>query len=107
VGATAVANGGRRSDLRREKPVDQRTLTGLDDEDERAFNTDGRPLRGVEVKVVDFDGRDMPLGKSGRLLVRACSNFGGLTCESQPSRRPSRPPRRLESASARVMLYLR
>jgi cyclohexanecarboxylate-CoA ligase len=53
------------------------TLTGLDDEDERAFNTDGRPLPGVEVKVVDFDGRDMPLGQSGRLLVRACSNFGG------------------------------
>ena len=53
------------------------TLTQLDDPDERPVQTDGKPLRGVEVKVVDFDGTPMPLGEAGRLLVRCCSNFGG------------------------------
>jgi cyclohexanecarboxylate-CoA ligase len=53
------------------------TLIKLDDDDERAFSTDGCPLPGVELKVVDFDGKALPAGESGRLLVRACSNFGG------------------------------
>lgn len=49
----------------------------LDDDDERACNTDGLPLPGVEAKVVDGEGRSLPPGESGRLLVRACSSFGG------------------------------
>lgn len=53
------------------------TLTKLDDEDERAFSTDGCPLPGVEVKIVDSDGQEMAHQQSGRLLVRSCSNFGG------------------------------
>jgi cyclohexanecarboxylate-CoA ligase len=53
------------------------TLIKLDDDDERAFSTDGCPLPGVELKVVDFDGNTLPAGEAGRLLVRACSNFGG------------------------------
>ena len=53
------------------------TLIKLDDDDERAFSTDGCPLPGVELKVVDFDGKTLPAGEAGRLLVRACSNFGG------------------------------
>ncbi len=53
------------------------TLIQLTDADERAFTTDGRPLPGVEIQVVDFDGKPLPAGESGRLLVRACSNFGG------------------------------
>ncbi|MDP4300856.1 cyclohexanecarboxylate-CoA ligase [Leptothrix discophora] len=53
------------------------TLIRLDDDDQRAFTTDGCPLPGVELKVVDFDGRELPAGQDGRLLVRACSNFGG------------------------------
>jgi cyclohexanecarboxylate-CoA ligase len=53
------------------------TLIKLDDDDERAFNTDGCPLPGVELKVVDFDGTILPPGDAGKLLVRACSNFGG------------------------------
>lgn len=53
------------------------TLIKLDDGDERAFTTDGCPLDGVQVKVVDFDGKSLPAGENGRLLVRACSNFGG------------------------------
>ncbi|GCB03583.1 cyclohexanecarboxylate-CoA ligase [Ralstonia sp. SET104] len=53
------------------------TLIRLDDEDERAFTTDGCPLPGVELRVVEFDGKPVPLGQVGRLLVRSCSNFGG------------------------------
>jgi cyclohexanecarboxylate-CoA ligase len=53
------------------------TTTALDDDDERSVNTDGRPLPGVEIKVVDVDGRALPPGESGMLLLRACSNFGG------------------------------
>ena len=53
------------------------TLTRLDDPDERSFNTDGCPLPGVELKVVDVDGQSLPVGEAGRLMLRACSNFGG------------------------------
>jgi cyclohexanecarboxylate-CoA ligase len=53
------------------------TLTRLDDEDDRAFSTDGLPLPGVDVKVVDERGERLPSGMTGRLLVRSCSNFGG------------------------------
>jgi cyclohexanecarboxylate-CoA ligase len=53
------------------------TLIRLDDPDELAFSTDGCPLPGVELKVVDFDGKDLPAGQVGNLLVRSCSNFGG------------------------------
>lgn len=53
------------------------TLIRLDDPDELATKTDGCPLPGVELKVVDFDGTELPRGESGRLLVRAASNFGG------------------------------
>ena len=53
------------------------TLIELDDEDERAVNTDGCPLPGVELKVVDTDGSTLPAGQAGKLFVRSCSNFGG------------------------------
>ncbi|MGP8124157.1 MAG: cyclohexanecarboxylate-CoA ligase [Xanthobacteraceae bacterium] len=53
------------------------TLIRLDDDDERAFNTSGCPLPGVEIRVVDLDGKPLGNGNSGKLLVRACSNFGG------------------------------
>jgi cyclohexanecarboxylate-CoA ligase len=53
------------------------TLTELDDPDERAATTDGRPLPGVELKVVDGEGRTLPAGQAGRLLARSVSNFGG------------------------------
>jgi len=55
------------------------TLIRLDDPDERAFTTDGLPLPGVELKVVDVDasGPALPPGTQGKLYLRACSNFGG------------------------------
>ena len=53
------------------------TLIKLDDDDRLASTTDGCPLPGVEVKVVDSEGQTLPSGEIGKLLVRACSNFGG------------------------------
>ena len=53
------------------------TLIRPEDDDERAFNTDGLPLPGVELRVVDDNDNPMPAGEPGRLLVRSCSNFGG------------------------------
>jgi cyclohexanecarboxylate-CoA ligase len=53
------------------------TLIKLEDDDLLAFTTDGCALAGVEVKVVDDEGKTLPPGKVGRLVVRSCSNFGG------------------------------
>ena len=53
------------------------TLIKLEDDDLLAFTTDGSALAGVEVKVIDDDGKTLPPGKIGRLVVRSCSNFGG------------------------------
>ena len=53
------------------------TTTELSDDDERAVNTDGHPLPGVEIKVVDASDQPLPVGEAGRLLLRSCSNFGG------------------------------
>ncbi|VVD59259.1 Short-chain-fatty-acid--CoA ligase [Pandoraea eparura] len=59
------------------------TLTRLDDDDARASTTDGCPLPGVELRVVDAQDRDLPTGETGRLLVRSCSNFGGYLKRAQ------------------------
>ena len=51
------------------------TLPG--DGAERAVETDGLPLPGAEVKVLDDLGQERPRGEIGQLWVRANSNFGG------------------------------
>jgi cyclohexanecarboxylate-CoA ligase len=53
------------------------TTTLLEDPDERSINTDGCPLPGMEVRVVDADGGPLPDGTQGHLQSRGCSNFGG------------------------------
>jgi cyclohexanecarboxylate-CoA ligase len=53
------------------------TLIRLDDDDLLAFSTGGCALPGVEVRIVDTEGNTLPPGETGRLVVRACSNFGG------------------------------
>lgn len=53
------------------------TLTRPDDDDDRASTTDGLPLPGVELRIVDAHDRVLPPGQAGKLLVRSCSNFGG------------------------------
>jgi cyclohexanecarboxylate-CoA ligase len=49
---------------------------------DKSPTTDGRPLEGMEVCVVDFDGNPLPAGQSGRLLVRGSQMF--LTYYKKP-----------------------
>jgi cyclohexanecarboxylate-CoA ligase len=53
------------------------TCIGAEDPEEKAFTTDGHPLRGLELRVVDGEGRGVPPGTEGDLLVRGASQFVG------------------------------
>ncbi len=53
------------------------TITEPSRTDEKSGSTDGRPLAGIDVKVVGEDGQPLPTGQTGRLLVRGSSLFGG------------------------------
>jgi cyclohexanecarboxylate-CoA ligase len=44
---------------------------------EKSSRTDGRALEGVEVSIADLDGRRLPVGETGRLLVRGAQMFMG------------------------------
>jgi cyclohexanecarboxylate-CoA ligase len=43
----------------------------------KSASTDGRPLEGMEVRIVDAEGRPVPTGQSARLLVRGAQMFKG------------------------------
>ena len=53
------------------------TLTEPERAAEKSSSTDGRALQGVEVKVVDAQDQAMPLGETGRLMVRGAQMFLG------------------------------
>jgi cyclohexanecarboxylate-CoA ligase len=53
------------------------TLTEPSRAAEKSPTTDGRPLEGMEVRIIDFEGKPVPTGQSGRLLVRGCQMFSG------------------------------
>jgi cyclohexanecarboxylate-CoA ligase len=53
------------------------TITEPERTNEKSGSTDGRPLDGIEVKVVDTDGKPLPTGQTGALLVRGNSLFAG------------------------------
>lgn len=53
------------------------TCTRRQDPPERIFGTDGGPLNGIELRVVDDDGKPLPCGTDGRLNVRGISLFVG------------------------------
>jgi cyclohexanecarboxylate-CoA ligase len=53
------------------------TLTEPSRAVEKSSKTDGRALEGVEVRVVDLEGKTAPLGQTGRLLVRGAQMFLG------------------------------
>ena len=44
---------------------------------EKSGVSDGCPLPGIEVNVVDVHGTVLPVGQSGELLIRGASLFGG------------------------------
>jgi cyclohexanecarboxylate-CoA ligase len=53
------------------------TMTRRDDPPEKAFKTDGAPIGGMEVRVVDEGGATMTAGVEGRLQARGASSFVG------------------------------
>jgi cyclohexanecarboxylate-CoA ligase len=53
------------------------TTTLISDEDERSYNTDGIALPGVEIKITNKQGQQKAVNEAGRLMIRACSSFGG------------------------------
>lgn len=53
------------------------TCNGLQDREEKVFGTDGCPLPGMKLRVVDDDGRDVPAGTEGDLLVLGPAQFVG------------------------------
>ncbi|HET7340852.1 MAG TPA: AMP-binding protein, partial [Methylomirabilota bacterium] len=53
------------------------TCNGLADAEEKVFGTDGRPVRDMQLQVVDGEGRPLPPGAEGDLLVRGPCQFVG------------------------------
>jgi cyclohexanecarboxylate-CoA ligase len=53
------------------------TLTEPERVREKSSTTDGRAVRGMEVRVVDHAGKPVPLGETGRLMVRGAQMFTG------------------------------
>lgn len=53
------------------------TFGSLDDSDEQLSLTEGRPVRGVTVRVVDADGRHAQPGAEGELVLRGPQQFRG------------------------------
>lgn len=48
-----------------------------------AADTAGRPVRGTLLRIVDEDGRDVPTGGVGRIVVRGASPFDGYTAGAE------------------------
>jgi cyclohexanecarboxylate-CoA ligase len=53
------------------------TITEPTRTDEKSGSTDGRPLSGIELKIIGNDGQELPSGQTGSLFVRGSSLFGG------------------------------
>jgi cyclohexanecarboxylate-CoA ligase len=53
------------------------TCNGLRDDEEKVFGSDGAPLPGMELRVVDGDGLPVPAGCEGDLLVHGAAQFVG------------------------------
>ncbi|MCB1382908.1 MAG: AMP-binding protein [Notoacmeibacter sp.] len=53
------------------------TTARIEDADDKVTGTDGCPLPGMEVRVVDAMNQPLSAGEEGQLQVRGCSNFVG------------------------------
>jgi cyclohexanecarboxylate-CoA ligase len=53
------------------------TTTQIGDPPDKTFETDGRPLPGMAIRVVDENGAPLPAGTEGRLQSCGASNFVG------------------------------
>jgi len=53
------------------------TLTEPERAAEKSSSTDGRALEGVEIQVADGEGKALPVGETGRLMVRGAQMLMG------------------------------
>jgi len=53
------------------------TTGGYDMDPELGFQRLGYPLTGIEVRIVDSEGRDLPAGERGEVLIRGYNLFDG------------------------------
>jgi cyclohexanecarboxylate-CoA ligase len=53
------------------------TCNGLRDDEEKIVGSDGSPLAGMELRIVDDDGTPVPPGVEGDLLTRGAAQFVG------------------------------
>jgi cyclohexanecarboxylate-CoA ligase len=53
------------------------TLTEPERAADKSSTSDGRPLEGVGIRIVGADGQALPVGQTGRLLVRGAQMFIG------------------------------
>lgn len=53
------------------------TITRPDDPMDKVFNTDGKAISGIEVRIVDENGQPLPPDTEGLLQSRGCSQFVG------------------------------
>jgi acyl-CoA synthetase (AMP-forming)/AMP-acid ligase II len=55
------------------------TVGSPDDPLDKRLTTEGRPMRGVDMRFVDEDGADVPAGESGEIATRGPDRFIGYT----------------------------
>jgi len=67
------------------------TCNGLSDPEDKVFGTDGAPLPGMALRVVDEDGREAPPGGEGDLLVTEPAQFVGYFKRPERRMAGSRP----------------
>jgi cyclohexanecarboxylate-CoA ligase len=53
------------------------TCNGLDDPEDKVFGSDGFPVAGMQLRVVDEAGRERGVNEEGELLVRGPAQFAG------------------------------
>ncbi len=51
--------------------------SGVDDPREKRLRTLGKPFPGNEIKILDDDGREVPVGQIGQLFVRGAATSSG------------------------------
>jgi acyl-CoA synthetase (AMP-forming)/AMP-acid ligase II len=62
------------------------SLTAPDDSPETVATTVGRPVEGVELRLVDDDGRDVPTGTPGEILLRGDYLMSGYYDDPEATR---------------------
>jgi acyl-CoA synthetase (AMP-forming)/AMP-acid ligase II len=63
------------------------SLTDRDDDPETVATTVGRPLPGIEMRLVDDDGHDSPHGQPGEILIRGDFLFSGYLGDEEATAR--------------------